>query len=84
MKKAKVKFGFRQIKNVTPLWAKWVFRVFLYLASVVNLALIIFTNIPAETKLIITKWITFATLSVHLASKMFGVELPKYNSNENP
>lgn len=68
------KFGIAQISKPTPKWAKWVFRVFFYITQTVNLALIMFTTIPVEIKLQITEYIAFANLSVHGASKLFGIE----------
>lgn len=83
MEEVKTKFGFNQIKNPPPLWGKWVFRIFFYVTSITTIALNTFTNISAETKLLITEWVTFSNLAVHLASKMFGIEVPKYNPDEN-
>lgn len=83
MEESKTKFGIKYITSPSPIWVKWVFRIFFYFTSMTTLALSTFTNIPAETKLLITEWVTFANLAVHSASKMFGIELPKYNSNEN-
>jgi len=74
MKKPKTRFGFKYIDSPSPMWVKWVFRVFFYVTSMTTIALSTFTNIPNETKLLITEWVTFANLAVHSASKMFGIE----------
>lgn len=81
-----VKFGFNQIGNTTPKWAKWAFRVFFYLTQTVNLAIILFSKIPPETKLEITEYVTFANLAVHGLSKMWGIpdDDTTYYDNQPP
>lgn len=69
-----VKFGLGQIGNKTPNFAKWFFRVFFYVTQTVNLGIILFSSIPAKTKLEITEYVTFANLAAHGFSKMFGIE----------
>lgn len=69
-----VKFGTGQIKNPTPAWAKWFFRIFFYVTQTANLGLIMLTEIPAETKLRITEYVQFANLAVHGSTKLFGIE----------
>jgi hypothetical protein len=70
-------FGLKQISNPTPAMATWVFRVVLYLSGLGNIAIIAFTTLPADVKLNIVSWSSFATLAVHSASKMFGIPLPE-------
>lgn len=81
-----VKFGLGQIGNKTPDWAKWAFRIFFYVTQTINLGLIMFSDIPVETKLKLTEYVTFANLAVHGLSKMWGVEddTTKYYDDQPP
>ena len=69
--------GFNQINNPTPAWANWVFRIVLYVAALGNA----YAAMDADLTPFLLKKIvlisSFATLAVHLASKMFGVPLPE-------
>ncbi len=70
-------FGLNQINNPTPKSATMFFRIVLYVCALGNLAITIFTTIPDHTKVLIAGICSFATIAVHLASKMFGVPLPE-------
>jgi len=68
-------FGPKFIGNRTPVWARWMFRVFFYVTSMTTLALSIFTTIPVETKLHIAEVVAFANMAMHSFSKMFGIKI---------
>lgn len=70
-------FGFNQIGKPTPATATWVFRIVLYLASLASAYAAMDADIaPAVLKKIVLIS-SFATMAVHLASKMFGIPLPE-------
>jgi len=69
------KFGPQFVGEPTPMWARWLFRIFFYSTSMATLGVGIFTNIDPGTKLQITQWVTFSNLAVHGFSKMFGIEV---------
>lgn len=76
-----VKFGFNQISQPTPALVKWIFRVYLYVASVATIIVTTDDNISANTAKQIAKYIAFGTMSVHGASKLFGVEIDENEFN---
>lgn len=73
-----VKFGFNQINNPTPKWAKVVFRVFFYVTGLSTIILDIFTEIPLATKLLILGIVVKSNMLVHAVSKLFGVDISEY------
>lgn len=74
----KVKFGFRQIANKTPEFAKIMFRFVLYATSALTLIINVISEIPEPIKLIITKYSLYAVTLVHGFSKMFGIQPSAY------
>jgi hypothetical protein len=74
----KVKFGFEQIGNTTPQWAKKAFRIFFYATGLITIVVDIFTEIPPDIKLSINSAVVKAMLLVHAASKMFGIDVSEY------
>lgn len=70
-----VGFGPKFIGNPTPMWAKWLFRIFFYATSTGTLGLGIFTNIDPGTKLQISQWVVFANAAVHGFTKMYGIKI---------
>ena len=78
----KIKFGFGQIANATPGFAKWVFRAVLYMAAIANIVLGVVTEIPEPVKFIVLKYSLYGVTLVHSLSRMFGIEVeePKYGN----
>ncbi len=72
---ANVKFGFGQIVNQSPLWAKWVFRSVLYLSAATAVVMGIVTEIPEDVKVVVLKYCVEGTALVHAFSKMFGIDV---------
>lgn len=70
-----VKFGFGQILNQSPMWARWVFRGTLYLSAATAVVLGIVTEIPEEVKITILKYCLEGTALVHAFSKMFSIDV---------
>lgn len=79
-----VNFGPKFIGHQTPMWAKWLFRIFFYCTSTTGVALGIFTNIPVEVKMHIYEGITFANMAMHGFTKMFGVKVEDADYYEKP
>lgn len=73
--KGKTKFGIDQISQPTPMWANWVFRVFFYLASFTTVIVTTDDEISPATAKRVAKYLAFATMAVHGASKLFGVKI---------
>jgi cytochrome bd-type quinol oxidase subunit 2 len=73
--KGKTKFGIDQVSNPSPLWTKWIFRVFFYLASITTVIVTTDDEISAQTAKRVAKYLAFATMAVHGASKLFGVKV---------
>lgn len=76
-------FGFGQIGNITPQWARTTFRVFFYVTGISTVILDIFTEIPPDIKLVINSSVIKANLLVHAISKMFGINLSDYEVNKS-
>lgn len=73
---ADVKFGVGQIKNPTPKFANWIFRVVLYGAFLINFFLpYVDQDIPQALQLIILKWSGLGVIGVHIVSKLFGYDI---------
>jgi hypothetical protein len=70
-----VKFGFGQIPNTTPEFAKWIFRIVLYAAAVINLVILVVTEIPQPIKDTIARYSLEIVALVHGLSKMFGIDV---------
>ncbi len=77
----KLKFGFGQIPNRTPKWARWTFRIFFYTTGIVTSLVDIFTEIPTDVKLTITAAVLKSNLLIHALSKMFGIDVDQYDPN---
>lgn len=75
------KFGFGQLSNPTPKWAKVIFRIFFYATGIATVILDIFTEIPMDVKLMINSGVIKANLLVHAVSKMFGVDISEFSSS---
>lgn len=78
---SQVKFGFGQITNPTPSWAKWAFRVFFYVTSLATVIITMTGDIPDSIALEITKWVSIANMAVHGLSKMFGIDISDSDIN---
>ena len=70
----KVKFGFDQITQRTPDFARWIFRGVLYLAAIINLVLATVVEIPEDVREVVGRYSVYAVALVHGLSKMFGIE----------
>lgn len=69
------KFGLGQIGKTTPIWAKNVFRIVLYVATALTLVTQIITEIPEDVKIAISRYSIEAVALVHALTKLFGVDL---------
>jgi hypothetical protein len=69
-----VKFGFNQIANRTPEFARWIFRAVLYMAAIVNFVLMTVVEIPEDVSYVVGRYSIYAVSFVHFLSKMFGIE----------
>lgn len=77
----KILFGFNQIKQETPAFAKWVFRVVLYAAAIGTLVVNTIPEIPDHTADLIAKYSLYAITLTHSISKMFGIKVEDNESN---
>lgn len=70
------KFGVDQVKNETPLWAKWMFRI-TFIITTALIGWIAATNLfPQETKYEITIFLKLLVDPVvYMVSKLFGIDL---------
>ncbi len=68
-----VRFGFNQIANRTPNFAKWIFRSVLYFCTATNIVVSIVDEIPDDWQLAIGKYSVYAVTIVHSFSKLFGI-----------
>lgn len=69
----KTKFGFDQLVNETPLWAKWSFRVTLLLVAVATFIIAADPAITDAVKVRINVYLEALTMTVYGLSKMFGI-----------
>jgi hypothetical protein len=67
-------FGFSQIKNPTPLWAKYTFRIIFLLLSCAVFMVSDYPEIDEHTKLLLLKWFSGVNMLVWGLSKLFGLE----------
>lgn len=75
VKTTTVKFGFGQIPKTTPEFAKWAFRGILYGATILNVIILTFSDIPDSVKIIVGKYSLEVVTFVHILSKMFGLDV---------
>lgn len=68
-------WSFKHIPKTTPEFAKWAFRGVLYGLGVINLVLMIFTDIPVEIRNVVGRYSIEIVMFVHGVSKMFGIEV---------
>lgn len=71
---ANTKFGFGQIGNPTPLWAKLVFRIVFLLLSFGIFMITDYPGIEEPTKLIVLKWFSGINMLVWGLSKLVGIQ----------
>ncbi len=69
------KFGLKQIVNKTPELAKWIFRVVLYITTMLSIVVNVIPEIPDPLRVAITKYSLYAVTLVHSFSKLFGIEV---------
>jgi len=69
------KFGPSQIVNVTPMWAKWMFRVVFILSGVAVFIVAGDPAIPDATKVRIGVYLAGLDRAVFGLSKLFGIEV---------
>lgn len=67
-----VKIGIGQITNPTPLWAKYIFRAYTFLAGLWAILAPNITTIDEHTMAEINKWILIGVPVIHYAIKFFG------------
>lgn len=74
-----VGFGFGQLDNPSPRWAKWVFRIVLYLCSFATFVLTVMPakRVSPETALEIIGYLAIVIVGVHGFSKMVGINIDK-------
>ena len=75
MKTETTKFGFGQLENKTPIWAKNVFRVTLLITSVATFIIAGDNQIAPETAVRIGVYLKALDLVIFGLSKMVGIEL---------
>jgi len=69
------KFGLNQVGNVTPQWAKWMFRITITLTTVAAFIIASDPGIPDDIKVRITVYLKGLDMLVLGISKMFGVQI---------
>jgi len=70
----KTKFGFGQLANETPQWARLLFRVVFLLLSFGVFMVSDYPGMAEHTKLLLLKWFSGINMLVWGISKLFGVE----------
>lgn len=70
---SKTTFGVPSMMSETPQWAKWGFRIFILLTTVVTFVIASDPAIPDATKVRIGVYLKAADMFVLGLSKMFGV-----------
>jgi len=79
IEQVKTTFGLGQIGNSTPKWAKWIFRIVLYLCSGSILAITTLNvgrlGMNSEDIKDTVALLSFITVAVHALSRMVGVEI---------
>lgn len=73
-KEVKQSFGLGQIGNVTPLWAKWMFRGTMVLTTVVGFYIAATTLVPEAAKTEILLGLKAVDMFMLGVSKLFGYE----------
>lgn len=63
------------ISKPTPMWATWVFRVVLIVATILNTSIVQAPRISQEVKLDIVYWSGIAVALVWALSRALGVDL---------
>ncbi len=71
----KTQFGKKAIGLETPLWAKWIFRVFMILSGAATFIVASDPNIPNDIKISVAVWLKGADMVVFGISKMFGISV---------
>jgi hypothetical protein len=71
----KTKFGKNAIGLETPLWAKWVFRVFMILSGAATFIVASDPHIPSDIKVSVAVWLKGADMAIFGLSKMFGISI---------
>jgi len=73
------KFGVDQIGNHTPQWATWVFRIVLYICSLLILALTTLNvsriGLNAGDVKDLVALLSLAIMAIHTGTRMIGVEV---------
>ncbi len=69
------KFNVQQLTQQTPLWAKWMFRCTLILATTAGFIVAGDTSIDAELKVRIMLYLQGGTMAMYGFSKLFGIDL---------
>lgn len=77
----KVGFGIGHISKPTPEWARWVFRIYLYVASFAMFVITTNKRIKPEVALEIIEYISISLVGVHGLSKMVGVDISQYEKD---
>lgn len=76
-KKSTGNFGIKQIGNLTPDWAQWMFRIFFYLIAFANLYIGFDADVTPEFAKQFMKWSSIAVIAVHGFSKLWGIDTKK-------
>lgn len=72
-----VKVGLAQINNETPQWARWVFRIILYLSAVYVMAIQPNLDLSETMQALINKWLLFGNAFINVTIKFFGWDFQK-------
>lgn len=67
-----VTIGVDQLNNPTPLWIKYIFRTYTFIAGLWAIISPSITNIDAETLSEINKWLLVGVPIIHYSIKFFG------------
>lgn len=67
-----VKVGLKQVNNDTPMWARWVFRIILYLSAVYVMAVQPNLDLSESVQALVNKWLLFGNAFINVTIKFFG------------
>lgn len=76
-KKSTGQIGIKQIGNLTPNWAQWMFRIWFYMAQFATIIIAMIAGVPDKTKVQILLYMAIANIAVHGFSKIWGIDTKK-------
>lgn len=69
-----VKVGLNQVSNPTPLFLKYIFRIYTFLAGLWAIFAPMLTQIPEDQMAEINKWVLIGVPIIHYTIKFFGLD----------